>query len=472
MRKIPRSWRALAQVVPLLLALGGLVALVTTHTGKATAASTKHAAISGFSTPIQHVVFMIQENHSFDNLLGYWCVQTGRCDGTTVGTLYGGKSHPLTDASDVVVNVGHSGANQITAIDGGKMNGFSEIYGCTSKYHYQCYSQYRPSQIPNIISLASSFALSDHTFGDGPTSSWGMHLSAVTADLDGFTGNGSPDPGAKGELGPGWGCNSGDDTTWISPTGTQKTVPSCVPDYSLNPSDYPYGGAYQATPVAHVPTIMDELDAAGLSWKIYAGLGGTQNSNGYGWSICPTFADCIYTDQSNNLVNANQVLTDARSGNLPNFSVVTPTQANSQHNDDSMAIGDNWIGEVVSAIEHGPDWSSTAIFLTWDDCGCFYDHVAPPAGYSIRVPMIIISPYAIAGHTDSNDASYASVLAFAEHDFHLPALSSLDASAYDYSDSFNFSQKPLKPVRMVSTPISAAEQRTLLLHPPNPNDPT
>jgi phospholipase C len=172
---------------------------------------------------------------------------------------------------------------------------------------------------------------------------------------------------------------------------------------------------------------MDELTAAGLSWRIYAGLGGTGNSNGYGWAICPTFADCIYTNQARNLVADAQVITDATNGTLPNFALVTPTQADSEHNKDSMSVGDNWIGQVVQAIENGPEWSSTAIFLTWDDCGCFYDHVAPPAGLGIRVPMIIISPYAIAGHTDSSVASFMSVLAYTEHTFGLPALSTRDA---------------------------------------------
>jgi phospholipase C len=249
-------------------------------------------------------------------------------------------------------------------------------------------------------------------------------------------------------------------------------VPSCIPDYGLSHTSYPFGGAYRTTPVKYEPTIMDELDAAGLSWRIYGGLGGTDNSNGYGWSICPTFAECIDTKQAQNLVPQTQVLTDARSGNLPNFSVVTPTQVDSQHNFDSMAVGDNWIGQVLSAIMHGPDWSSTAVFLTYDECGCFYDHVPPPPGMSIRVPMIIVSPYAIAGHDDSTVASHASVLAFTEHDFHLPALSLLDGSAYDFSGSFDFTQTPLGPVPMVTTKIPASEQRYLKAHPPPADDPT
>jgi phospholipase C len=125
---------------------------------------------------------------------------------------------------------------------------------------------------------------------------------------------------------------------------------------------------------------------------------------------------------------------------------------------------------VVGAIEHGPEWDSTAVFLTWDDCGCFYDHVVPPAGDSVRIPMIIVSPYAIAAHTDSTDATFASVLAFTEKDFHLPALAALDAGSYDYSGSFNFSQRPLPPVPLVARTIPQAERRYLAAHPAPPDD--
>src|SRR2546422_4724334 len=107
-----------------------------------------------------------------------------------------------------------------------------------------------------------------------------------------------------------------------------------------------------------------------------------------------------------------------------------------------MLKGDNRIGQAVSAIMTSPQWSSTAIFITYDDCGCFYDHVPPPAGLGIRVPMVIVSPYAIPGSTDSADASVASMLAFTEHMFGLAPLTSEDANAYDYSNSFGFLQSP------------------------------
>ena len=418
-----------------------------------------HAVAAG---PIQHVVYILQENHSFDNVLGTLCVVTARCDGATTGKTSTGTTIPLKAATDGVPQVAHAGPGQITAVDGGRMDGFSNLNGCTQAAGYACYSQFATTQIPNTAALAAKFAISDRTFQDDLVPSWGGHLEAVSATLDGFVG-GTP----FGAAGTGWGCDSGKDTGWIAPGTTQVIhVPACVPK--------PDGtGPYRPSPVGYVPTIMDRLDAAGLSWRLYTGPAGKGNSTGYGWAICPSFAECNYSSQAQNHVLNSQIITDAQAGTLPAFSVVTPTQLQSQHNGDSMAMGDNWIGQVVSAIENGPDWSTTAIFLSWDDCGCFYDHVPPPPGLGIRVPMIIISPYARAGSTDSRVASFASVLAYAEHTFGLAPLSSKDATAYAYGNSFNYRQKPLlSPFHPMATAIPPAELKQLAATPPDPNDPT
>ena len=285
----------------------------------AISAPTTVARGSTFSTPIQHVVLILQENHSFDNVLGALCVQSSRCDGATMGKLYAGQPIPLSQATDHVAQVVHTNTVQITAIDSGKMDGFSLISGCMAT-KYACYSQYWPSQIPNAAALATNFVISDRTFKDDSVQSWGMHLESVSATLDGFVG-GEPGKGKSGILGPGWGCNSGLDAGWVAPNGALMHVPACVPK--------PNGtGPYRSSPVTWVPTIMDRLDAAALSWKLYVGLPigtATGNNNGYGWAICPTFADCIYGPHSQNMVASSQVIGDAHTGNLPNFSVVTPT---------------------------------------------------------------------------------------------------------------------------------------------------
>jgi hypothetical protein len=333
------------------------------------------------------------------------------------------------------------------------MDQFNTLPGCAASKGYLCYTQATASEIPNVTSLAIQYTISDRTFEEDTIPSWGAHLELATGTLDGF----NPMPGnnpVRGTAGAGtandWGCRSKNDAAWGP---TNEMVPSCIP----NPDG---SGTYKPTPVPYVLTIMDLMDQAGLSWKIYEGKSQ--------WGICPTFAECIYGSQASDMVKDTQVLTDAANGNLPALSFVMPSDANSSHNRDSMTQGDNWVGQVVSAIQNSPDWSSTAIFLTWDDCGCFYDHVPPPAGMGIRVPMIIISPYAKPGYTDSNTASFASILAYIENNFGLPSLGQADQGAYDYSDSFDYSQAPvLKFKPLVQQPIPPASKAYLRQHPPS-----
>ncbi len=237
--------------------------------------------------PIQHVVVIYQENHSFDNVLGRWCVQSGRCDGATTGRLHDGTTIPLSKASDLVAHVDHSREAQTTAIDGGAMDGFDLLLGCDQTAGYACYSQYTPKQIPNVIALARSFAVSDATFETSLAASWASHLSLVSSTPDLFWGD-NPQTSQFHKPGPGWGCDSFQDAPWGPNAQSLQTVPACVPDQNGK-------GPYRSSPVAYVPTIMDRLDAAGLSWRLYAGGGPTERdkAGGYIWEVCPTFAECL-----------------------------------------------------------------------------------------------------------------------------------------------------------------------------------
>ena len=140
-----------------------------------------------------------------------------------------------------------------------------------------------------------------------------------------------------------------------------------------------------------------------------------------------------------------------------------------------MARGDNWIGDVVSAVEHGPDWDSTAVFIVYDDCGCFYDHVNPlqfDPTWGIRLPVVIVSPFARSGYTDSTPATLASFLAYTEHVFALPSLGAADATAYDFAASFDYGQGLGKPAAMTRTVIPRNEQLRIAARRPPVNDPT
>jgi phospholipase C len=444
------KFRAIAAAIPLLLLLG----------------TTSAIAAAPVVSPIQHVVVIYQENHSFDNVLGRWCYNSGRCDGTLKGKLPDGRLITLRTATDLVPEMPHDINSQITAIDGGLMDGFAKFTatptskGCGQDTNYACMSQFGASQIPNLIKLATRFAVSDRTFQMSNVPSYGAHIELVAATLDDFTG-GIPYPGTSGVNRPGYGCDSEKDTNWRRPSdGRIQKVPACIPDYTLDPGLFPYGGAYKATPVQPTPTIMDRLDDAGLSWKLYTGS--TNDSlSGYLWAVCPNFAQCLYTDQRNNMVRQDQVLQDAANGNLPSYSAVLPTRPKSQHGSWSMLDGDNWIGQVVDAIANGPDWNSTAIFITYDDCGCFYDHVPPPPGFGIRSPMVIVSPWVRPRYTDSVNASYASMLAFTEHNFGLLPVGTRDRDAYDYSGAFNFTQTPLPPPPMTTTELTPSQREAV-----------
>ena len=437
------------------------------------------------ASPIKHVVVIYAENHSFDSVLGFWCDQNpGRCpDGGMPSsvTLSDGTVVTPHQAPDRVPNVNHDVAAQVAAMNitaaGPQMNGWQDIPatktgagGCSAATGYRCISGYQPARIPNLTTLAGDFAISDDTFSMADSPSWGGHIYAVASTLDGFTGN-NPGPASAG---PGWGCDSGKTTGWINPaTGKMRVVPSCIPDPSLPKAQYPYGGAFRATPVKNVPTIMDRLDAAGLPWRIYGATKAMADqtatgSGGYIWSICPTFAGCLDTSQDQNLASSANFQDDALNGNLPAFSVVTPggpSYTDSCHNLFSMTACDNWIGSLVQSVEDGPDWTSTAVFITFDDFGGFYDQVPPPANLNPdgqqagpRVPLIIVSPYARPGYTDTTPDTFAGILAYTEHTFGLAPLAKNDAAAYDFSGAFNYAQAPRKPVQMVSRPLPAWAQ--------------
>jgi phospholipase C len=401
----------------------------------AAVASASITTAGGKSRPIEHVVVILQENHTFDNVLGQLCIRDHReCSAASSGKAERGVTIPLSRASDVVANVKHDQKSQLAAMNRGKMNGWERVDGCQEN---QCYTQYEPGQIPSLAALARSGAISDAFFSRDIVPSWGGHLDFFAQTLDGFVGeNPTHLPGAPG-AGPGWGCDSNLDTTWVEPTShVVLNEPSCIPDLKGM-------GPYRPSPVPYVPTIADRLEQAGRSWGIYGAVNPAVRSQRgpYKWAICPTFAECLNGPQKNDMHEESQLFTDAKQGTLPNFAIVIPsggiTGPTSQHNGDSMIVGDNQIGSEVSAIQNGPNGRSTTIFIYYDDCGCFYDHVTPPKGLGIRSPLVIVSPYAKPGYTDHNTATNSSILAYAESVLHVKPVNAQDASAYNLHESFN-----------------------------------
>lgn len=445
-----------------------LVGVVVAACALAVSSSPRSSAAPRFTTPIHHVVVIYQENHSFDNVLGQLCIVDARsgCDAASSGQLIDGSTVALTRATDIVPNVFHLTADQTKAVNGGAMNGFNTIGAC---HHLECYSAFDPSQIPSLAALARSGAISDRYFSAAGIPSWGGHVDFAAQTLDGFVGDNPRN--INGNIQPGWGCDSNRDAAWNDPV-TQSVifVPSCIPDQNGV-------GPYRPSPVQYVPTMMDRMDAAGVSWRIYGSSDPTlkHDRNAYRWSVCPAFAECLYSSQKNNMMETDQILTDVANGTLPNFSFIVPSGPEgqtAQHNSNSMIIGDNWIGKVVSAIQNGPDWASTTIFITYDDCGCFYDHVPPPPGLGIRLPLVIVSPYARAAFTDHGVATDSSILGYAEHVLGFAPLqtTSRDGTAYAFRKSFNYNQVPTRPFVFHPTSVPKSSLAYVRTHPPDGED--
>src|ERR1700737_58985 len=352
----------------------------------AAVASARIATAGDARVPIEHVVVILQENHTFDNVLGKLCIEDHRgCAAASSGKNENGETIPLSKATDFVVNVSHDQKSQLAAVDNGKMDGWERVAGCEED---QCYTQYEPSQIPSLAALARAGAISDAFFSRDIVPSWGGHLDFFAQTLDGVVGDNPPRGSGVSPRGYGWGCDSNLDAAWVDP-GTHKALsePSCIPDKRGR-------GPYRTSTVPELPAVADRLEEAGRTWAIYGAV--NANAKGqrspYKWAICPTFAECLYGPQRADMHEASQFITDANGGDLRSFSIVTPSAGasgpTSQHNGESMTVGDNQIGEEVAAVQKGPDGPSTTIFIYYDDCGCFYDHVTPPKGLGIRLPLV------------------------------------------------------------------------------------
>jgi phospholipase C len=366
---------------------------------------------------IQHIVYIIKENRTFDNYFGTF----PGADGTTTGVISTGQTIPLGHTPDVMPrDLCHQFDCAVISIDGGKMDKFNVVPPCNVNGDFLCYTQLREADIPNYFAYARNFTLADHFFSSLHGPSFPNHLYTVAAQSGGAIANPVPPPGGADI----WGCDA-------------------APGAHVKVMD-PQGNISYPFPCFDFQTLADNLQAAGISWKYYASPGNIWNALDAVKHIRETtlWADHIAPD--------TQFVTDAQNGQLPAVSWLVPVVNVSEHPPQSSCRGENWTVKQLNAIMQGPDWNSTAVFLTWDDYGGFYDHVPPPQpdvyGLGPRVPMLIISPYARKGYISHTQYEFASMLKFAETRFGLPTLTDRDAQANDMTDSFDFTQPPLPPL--------------------------
>src|SRR6266571_460237 len=337
------------------------------------------------TTPIQHVVVIMQENHTFDNFFGQFPGANGYTEAHA--------SNPLRN------DFSHSSASTIAALKGG--------------FPARSYVQYTKNDIPNYWSYAQNFGLSDNFFTSAAASSTPNHMMMVAAQTGGVD-----------DTHPEEGCSS----------------PANNLMYSKNKNT---GLNYWSFPCYSINSVAQELDQVGLSWRFYSTSGM--------WDP-PVMLQATYNSPSNHHT-PGQFISDVQSGNLASVSWITPpTGLTSDHPPNALQGGQNFVTKQINAIMQSPYWNNTAIFVTWDDWGGFYDHVKPPVidhvGLGPRVPLLVISPYAKAGYISHQQGEFSSFAKFVEENFTLPSLGQRDSlpQTSDLMDFFNFNQQPLPPL--------------------------
>jgi phospholipase C len=416
---------------------------------------------------IKHIVVIMQENRSFDTYFGTYpgadgipmqngaptvCVpdpQTKEC------------VKPYHDAKDVNAGGPHAAASAKADIDGGKMDGFIASFrgaqracqdpnapGCASGATPDVMGWHDAREIPNYWAYAQNYVLQDKMFE--PNASWSLpaHLFMVSA--------------------------------WSAKCAKPGDPASCT-----NALDGPSGvnvskNDYAWTDLTYL------LHKANVSWAYYLSEGsepdcaddamlcqpGAQNKNVPGiWNPLPAFDTVKQDGEEKNIQTVDKFFAAAKNGTLPAVSWIVPEQKVSEHPPAKVSDGQAYVTQLVNAVMQSPEWNSTAIFLAWDDWGGFYDHVVPPQvdenGYGLRVPGLVISPYAKKGYIDHETLSFDAYLKLIEDDFlggqridpktdgrpdPRPNVRENASVLGDLSNDFDFTQPPRPPLILPTNP--------------------
>ena len=421
---------------------------------------------------IKHVVVIMQENRSFDSYFGTF----PGADGIqmTNGSPTACVPDPAKNSCDrpfhdpKLVNGGgpHSQRNAFADVDSGKMDGFvtqseQAKTGCADVQNPACANGandvmgwHDAREIPNYWTYAKDFVLQDHLFE--PNASWSLpeHLFQVSEWSASCTKPGDPSSCRNEVQGPDLPPDiKGEDPAAATPT---------------KPPDYPW------TDLTFL------LHRQNVSWGYYVVAGGepdceddakvscapvNQNAKTPGiWNPLPYFDTVRQDGQLANIQSVDNFYSAAKDGKLPAVSWVVPSQPVSEHPPANIDDGQAYVTSLVNAVMQSPDWDSTAIFLAWDDWGGFYDHVSPPTvdqnGYGLRVPAIVISPYAKRGFIDHQTLSFDAYDKFIEDDFlggqrldpandgrpdPRPDVRETASQLGDITQAFDFNQSPRKP---------------------------
>ena len=358
---------------------------------------------------------MVQENRSFDHYFGRF----PGVDGTTVAKLSDGSLYEMKRPDDFLQEgIAHEGTRLSATVHGGAMDRFDVNPGARQGGELVALTVAAEADIPNYWAYARKFTLADRFFSSSSGSTFPNHLFFVAGQSAGTLFNPLPEQTS-------WGC--------MSPPATRVTI-------SL---DSVWSSVF---PCFDIPSMASLLNHAGQTWKFYGPPEGTP------WHILVAYEAIrdvrMAPDYKAHVVTTDQFISDVEAGRLPAVSWVVAEE--NEHPPLSMCRGENGVVSRINAVMKSKYWNSTAIFLSWDDPGGFYDHVPPPSvdeyGLGARVPLLVISPYARPGGVYSRTAEFTSVLHFIRNVFKLPVLTTREALSDDLSGAFDMTQAPIPPL--------------------------
>ena len=434
--------------------------------------------------PIEHFIFIVQENHSFDNYFGTFPGANGIPQGVALPNFPGG---PLVEKPFLLLetrvphDLSHVWTSAALDYDNGAMDGFLWGEWREGKVYYGK-SIPVPTPDPNLVHIHQKTRTQ-------ATSAKGQEILSPNGFADDEDEE-APDVEAQ---------NQTIDDAQPAPSGTPnpKTRPSWVHytlsymDYHVIPNYWEYARKYtlcdnffsseRADSFANhlymvaaqsagivgnpegrfgwnsflFPSIVNLFGQANISWKYYTGHTHHPKLSSNPRMIAPWRPLPGFEKYANDphigehLVYSDQFYADIKSGNLPQVCWIIPTGGESEHPPADVQVGMKYVTGLINTIMKSSYWQSCAIILTWDDYGGFYDHVAPTQidqyGFGFRVPAIVISPYVIPKNISHTRYDFTSLLALVETKFHLSPMASRDSAANNMLDCFNFSQTPLPP---------------------------
>jgi phospholipase C len=460
--------------IPLLLTAAFLVSL-NGCTAVRSSGAPIGAAVLPASSKIQHVVIIFQENRTPDNLFQDPVLIARGADIQNYGVNSKGQKIYLseidlgTNGSDpdhYGLDHTHNGFLHLCRKNKGRcvMDGADLVgAGCDAAFP-AClppnpqFKYVKSADVQPYFEMAEQYTFADRMFQTNQGPSFPAHQFIIS-------GTSAPSPTSN--------LFAAENPANVNRTGCIAAPGAVVP--MIDPDGLESSEQY---PCFDHATLTDYLEAKWVSWRYStsAGAGSIWTGPNAIQHMCgpdlppPDAMACTGDNWVNHVVltgtlNPVPVLSDIANGQLPAVSWVIPNGQESDHPSGTDGSGPSWVAAIVNAIGNSQYWSNTVIFITWDDWGGWYDHVAPPlvndgvswgSGYvyGFRVPLIVVSPYAKAANISHVQHDFGSILKFIETDFGLPSLGYADAPADDLSDCFNFNQTPIQ-FRTIAAPLQA-----------------